>query len=79
MGFTEQNKWGPITIIASKRVEKGDYYIDVEMFNDGHQTNDLVANGFGMLIELISFWYIIYIIIKLIQCYVYIEFGKFII
>lgn len=53
LGFSESEKFIPITLVATKWVEKGDYLIDVELFNDGDQTKDLIANGFGMLIEVV--------------------------
>jgi hypothetical protein len=45
--------WTPVTFLSTKTLDKGEYYIDVEMYNNGDQSRDIVANGFAMLIEVI--------------------------
>ena len=52
-GYSTVTAWNFITFLATKPVEKGEYYIDVEMYNYLDQTKDSTANGFAMLIEVI--------------------------
>ena len=33
-GFTDHMTWTPITILATKIIDKGDYYIDVQHYMD---------------------------------------------